>query len=35
VTPIGYFYMKYIINVFYGNHLKKLKEHLAELEEKE
>ncbi len=35
VTPVGYFYMKYIINVFYGNHLKKLKEHLAELEERE
>ena len=35
ITPLGYFYMKYIINFFYGNHLKKLKEHLAELEEKE
>lgn len=33
MTPVGYYYMKYIINVFYGNHLKKLKEHLAELEE--
>ena len=33
VTPIGYFYMKYIINVFYGNHLEKLKKHLTELEE--
>ncbi len=35
MTPVGYYYMKYIINVFYGNHLQKLKEHLAELEEKE
>jgi hypothetical protein len=35
ITPIGYFYMKYIINVFYGNHLRKLKQHLAELENEE
>ena len=35
MTPVGYYYMKYIINVFYGNHLKKLKEHLAEFEERE
>ncbi len=35
MTPVGYFYMKYIIKVFYGNYLKKLKEHLAELEEKD
>ena len=33
--PIGYFYMKEIINIFYGKHLEKLKEHLAELEENE
>ena len=33
--PIGYFYMKEIINVFYGKHLEKLKKHLAELEENE
>jgi hypothetical protein len=32
VTPIGYFYMKYIINAFYGKHLENLKKHLAELE---
>jgi hypothetical protein len=32
VTPIGYFYTKYIINAFYGKHLKNLKKHLAELE---
>lgn len=34
-TPIAYFYMKYFIKSLYGNHLKKLKEHLAELEERE
>jgi hypothetical protein len=32
ITPIGYYYMKYIINVFYGKHLENLKKHLAELE---
>ena len=35
MSPIGYFYVKYIINALYGNHLKKLKEYLAELEENE
>lgn len=32
ITPIGYFYMKYIINIFYGKHLENLKKHLIELE---
>jgi hypothetical protein len=32
ITPIGYYYMKYIINIFYGKHLENLKKHLAELE---
>lgn len=35
MIPVGYFYMKYIINIFYRNHLKKLKEHLVELDENE
>ena len=35
MTPIGYFYMKYVIKKFYGNHLEKLEQHLAGLEEKE
>lgn len=32
-TPIGYFYMRFIIKKLYGNHLEKLKKHLTELEE--
>ena len=32
-TPIGYFYMKFIIKKLYGEHLKKLKQLLAELEQ--
>ena len=33
VTPIGYFYMNYIIKKLYGEHLQKLKQLLAELEQ--
>ncbi len=33
VTPIGYFYMKFIIKKFYGEHLQKLKKLRAELEQ--
>jgi hypothetical protein len=33
VTPIGYFYMDYIIKKLYGKHLQKLKQLLAELEQ--
>jgi general stress protein CsbA len=32
-TPIAYFYMKYFIKKLYGEHLKKLKQLLIELEE--
>jgi hypothetical protein len=32
-TPIGYFYMKFIIKKLYGEHLEKLKQLLTELEE--
>jgi|GEM_PF-5131577 len=33
VTPIAYFYMKFIIKKLYGEHLQKLKNLLAELEQ--
>ncbi len=33
VTPIGYFYMKFIIKKLYGEHLQKLKQLLKELEQ--
>ena len=33
VTPIGYFYMRFIIKKLYGEHLQKLKQLLAELEQ--
>ena len=33
VTPIAYFYMDYIIKKLYGEHLQKLKQLLAELEQ--
>jgi hypothetical protein len=33
VTPIAYFYMDYIIKKLYGEHLEKLKQLLAELEQ--
>ena len=33
VTPISYFYMDYIIKKLYGEHLQKLKQLLAELEQ--
>jgi hypothetical protein len=33
VCPIGYFYMDYIIKKLYGEHLQKLKQLLAELEQ--
>ena len=32
-APIGYFYMKFIIKKLYGEHLQKLKQLLAELEQ--
>lgn len=32
-VPIGYFYMKFIIKKLYGEHLQKLKQLLAELEQ--
>ena len=32
-APIGYFYMRFIIKKLYGEHLQKLKELLAELEQ--
>ena len=33
ITPIAYFYMDYIIKKLYGEHLQKLKQLLAELEQ--
>jgi len=33
ITPIGYFYMKFVIKKLYGNHLKTLKELLIELQQ--
>jgi hypothetical protein len=33
ITPIGYFYMKFIIKKLYGEHLQKLKQLLEELEQ--
>lgn len=33
ITPIGYFYMRFVIKKLYGNHLQKLKQLLIELEQ--
>jgi hypothetical protein len=33
ITPIGYFYMRFVVKKLYGNHLQKLKKLLAELEQ--
>jgi hypothetical protein len=33
ISPIGYFYMKFIIKKLYGEHLQKLKQLLTELEQ--
>ena len=32
ISPVAYFYNKYLIKTLYGNHLRKLKTHLSELE---
>jgi hypothetical protein len=33
ISPIGYFYMRFIIKKLYGEHLQKLKQLLTELEQ--